>query len=114
MLICLVSEHIEAEKEEDSALRTPSPDSDEPTEGNLLIYINALYLHGKKMLLAIKVKIPVQMCKKYLLNLDGEYYCKLLYTAYILQNMNKKAVWQCKGPVSLCKKKVMITSIQFL
>lgn len=72
LLIYLVSEHIEAEKKEDSVLRTPSPDSDEPTEGNLLIYINALYLHGKKMLLAIKVKIPVQMCKKYLLNLDGE------------------------------------------
>lgn len=30
-------EHIEAEKEEEPALRTPSPDSDEPTEGNLLI-----------------------------------------------------------------------------
>lgn len=48
MLIYLILEHTEAEKEDESALRTPTPESDEPTEGNVFIYIDELYLYVKK------------------------------------------------------------------
>lgn len=48
LLIYLILEHTEAEKEDESALRTPTPESDEPTEGNVYIYIDELYLYVKK------------------------------------------------------------------
>lgn len=93
LLIYLILEHTEAEKEEESALRTPTPESDEPTEGTVFIHIDELYLYVKK----IKVRMPVKMCKKHIQQLGDRYYCKLLYSACILQVMNK----QCKCLVSL-------------
>lgn len=48
LLIDLILEHTEAEKEDEPALRTPTPESDEPTEGNVFIYIDELYLYVKK------------------------------------------------------------------
>lgn len=59
LLIYLILEHTEAEKEDEPALRTPTPESDEPTEGNAFIYIDELYLYVKN----IKVRMPVKMCK---------------------------------------------------
>lgn len=99
LLIYLILEHTEAEKEDESTLRTPTPESDEPTEGNVFIYIfiQMSYLY---MLKNIKLRMPVKMCKKHIQQLGDRYYCKLLYSACILQVMNK----QCKCLVSLCIK----------